>query len=141
MRIAHEFPTIEAARKALPTERQLAALRAVSEYVAAHGFPPSVRDLAGALGISSTNAVTNFVAALVRKRLLVRGPRGAARALAITPAGRAALRGNDSRPPRRKIPGPEAPIAGAPAGGRERAQRRATAPAGGKPAPNTRRKP
>ena len=62
-------------------------------------------------------------------------------ALLDTPAGCAALRGNDSAPSSRSIPGPAVPIAGAPAGGRERAQRRETAPAGGKPAPNTRRKP
>jgi repressor LexA len=61
----------------------------IIEYIAAtlrqHGYPPSVREIAGAVGLASTSAVHHHLAALEREGLLERGATRS-RALRLRPA-------------------------------------------------------
>lgn len=70
-----------------PTERQLEALRLIEK--SAH-FPPTIRELCAALGVSSTNAVTELLLRLVRDGLIQRNAKQA-RAMWLTTAGKRAL--------------------------------------------------
>lgn len=73
-----------------PTVRQLDVLRAVEQLSEALGYPPSRRELAARLGLRSTARVQAHVDALLRRGLLRREQR-TARALALTPEGKAQL--------------------------------------------------
>lgn len=53
-----------------PTVRQLEVLAAVRAYVALHGMPPTLREIADLVGVSSTNGVTDHLRALVRHGLM-----------------------------------------------------------------------
>lgn len=55
------------------TERQRAVLSLVERSVEERGYPPSLRELAGALGISGTRAVEKHLEALTRKGYLRKG--------------------------------------------------------------------
>lgn len=96
------------------TPRQKQVFRVVVEYIAAHGFAPTVREIADAIGISSTNGVGDHIAALERKGWLERTPykaRGlkvtagpvafmlevASRALALEPHGDLDLAADEAR--------------------------------------------
>lgn len=70
-----------------PTARQLEALRLING--SAH-FPPTVRELADAMGFASTNAVTELLQKLVGHGLLQRNFKQA-RAMWLTAAGKRAL--------------------------------------------------
>lgn len=70
--------------------RQHAALLAFGRHVATTGGAPTLRELAEALGIASTNAAGDFLAALRRKGYLVRQP-AISRGHRLTAAGRAVL--------------------------------------------------
>src|SRR5690554_828546 len=52
------------------TERQRAVLDFVVEYIRVHRFPPTVREIGRALGIRSTNGVSDHLKALERKGYL-----------------------------------------------------------------------
>lgn len=66
------------------TERQKTVLDFVVEYIRVHRFPPTVREIGRALGIRSTNGVSDHLKALERKGYLER--RGMkSRALIPTP--------------------------------------------------------
>lgn len=71
------------ARKPL-SQRQELLLGFVKGYVAKHGYAPTVREIADALEISSTNAVTDHLKALERKGY-VKLTKGAARAIVVVP--------------------------------------------------------
>jgi repressor LexA len=70
---------------------QLAALRHIEAHLQVNGYPPTLRELVADLGVTSTNDVSERLRALEKKGLIRRGAR-VARAIAITDAGRAALR-------------------------------------------------
>ena len=66
-----------------PTRRQLEALNSIRAFIKVNGFSPTLRELGGALGITSTNGVSELVAALERKGLIERTP-GKARTIRPT---------------------------------------------------------
>lgn len=57
-----------------PTRRQLELLRYVGTYLGINGFVPSIREIASAHDISSTNAVNDHLIAFERKGLILRQP-------------------------------------------------------------------
>lgn len=77
------------------TERQRFVLAQIHATVRAMGVPPTVRELAAALDITSTNAVVDFIDALARKGMLERGARDRARSLRLTPLGVIYATGSD----------------------------------------------
>ncbi len=61
------------ARAALPaTEPQLRVLVAIEQHLESRGYPPTVRDLCDALGVSSTNGMVSHLEALARKGYIER---------------------------------------------------------------------
>jgi repressor LexA len=54
------------------TERQREVLGIIVEYITAHGFPPTQREIGEAAGITSTNGVADHLAALERKGFISR---------------------------------------------------------------------
>lgn len=73
-------------------ERQRDVLVFIAEFQAKEGYSPSIRDIGGALGILSTNAVTGHLAALEKKGLIQRS-KARSRCLVLTPAAEAELSG------------------------------------------------
>lgn len=65
------------------TPRQQAAVDAIRESLADRGYPPSVRELGAAIGLSSTSSVKHVLNRLRDKGAIVRQP-GRPRAIAIT---------------------------------------------------------
>lgn len=47
----------------------------IKSHVAEHGFPPSVREVGQAVGLSSTSTVQHYLVALQREGKLTRHPR------------------------------------------------------------------
>jgi repressor LexA len=72
-------------------ERRQRILDCIARTVEERGYPPSVREIADAVGLASTSAVHHHLIALERDGLLERGTH-ASRALRLTPAA-------TSRPP------------------------------------------
>ena len=76
----------------------------IAETVRQRGYPPSVREIAEAVGLASTSAVHHHLEALEREGLLERGATHS-RALRLTPAAQMRAGGYSSsmsqRPPRR----------------------------------------
>jgi len=56
------------------TRRQREILTFVQRYADAHGYPPSVREIGQALGLTSSSTVHSHLAALARKGYLRRDP-------------------------------------------------------------------
>src|SRR5947209_20168252 len=56
------------------TRRQREILTFVQRYADAHGYPPSVREIGQALGLTSSSTVHSHLAALERKGYLRRDP-------------------------------------------------------------------
>ena len=77
-------------------ERKQKILEHIARTVAERGYPPSVREIADAVGLASTSAVHHHLIALEREGLLERGP-NSSRAVRLTPQGEAEL----DRAPRR----------------------------------------
>ncbi len=71
-------------------ERRQKILECIAGTVAERGYPPSVREIADAVGLASTSAVHHHLTALERDGLLERGPHSS-RALRLTPLGDAEL--------------------------------------------------
>ena len=67
-------------------ERRQRILDCIARTVSERGYPPSVREIADAVGLASTSAVHHHLLALQRDGLLERGTH-ASRALRLTPAG------------------------------------------------------
>lgn len=78
------------------TDRQLAILRAIRDYSAEHGYPPTTREVGCAVGLSSTSSVAHQLMALDRAQFITRAP-SRARALLLTDAGRALIEEEDAR--------------------------------------------
>jgi repressor LexA len=71
-------------------ERKQKILECIARTVTERGYPPSVREIADAVGLASTSAVHHHLTALERDGLLERGPHSS-RALRLTSAGEAEL--------------------------------------------------
>jgi repressor LexA len=56
------------------SERQSAMLKFIREFVHRHGYPPSIRDIASAVGISSTSVVDYNLRILEKEGYLRRAP-------------------------------------------------------------------
>jgi SOS-response transcriptional repressor LexA len=63
--------------------RQQTILHVIHQYYAAHGFPPSLREIGRGAGISSTSVVTYHIERLVTLGYLIKSP-GKSRAFALT---------------------------------------------------------
>lgn len=72
------------------TERGYQLLREIHAHVEHHSYPPTVREMCGALGLASPSTVQVHLAGLEREGLIERHP-GQARALTITTLGLSAL--------------------------------------------------
>jgi repressor LexA len=77
-------------------ERKQKILEHIARTVAERGYPPSVREIADAVGLASTSAVHHHLIALEREGLLERS-QNSSRAVRLTPQGEAEL----DRAPRR----------------------------------------
>jgi SOS-response transcriptional repressor LexA len=66
-----------------PTQRQLELHAYMLTFQLAHGMPPTVRELANAFGIKSTNAASDHLRALVKKGLVRHRPNVARAFLAL----------------------------------------------------------
>ena len=73
-----------------PSPRQRDALRVILEFIAAHGYAPSHRDLADLLGYSTGTTARDMVLTLHRKGLIHRDP-ATARSMRLTADGEAAI--------------------------------------------------
>ncbi|HET6380367.1 MAG TPA: transcriptional repressor LexA [candidate division Zixibacteria bacterium] len=82
-------------------ERKLKILECIARTVARRGYPPSVREIADAVGLASTSAVHHHLIALEREGLLERGSH-ASRALRLTARGEQQLEAA-SRPRRGRV--------------------------------------
>jgi repressor LexA len=71
-------------------ERKQKILEHIARTVAERGYPPSVREIADAVGLASTSAVHHHLIALEREGLLERGEKSS-RAVRLTPQGEAEL--------------------------------------------------
>jgi repressor LexA len=71
-------------------ERKQKILECIAHTVAERGYPPSVREIADAVGLASTSAVHHHLIALEREGLLERG-QNSSRAVRLTPQGEAEL--------------------------------------------------
>lgn len=69
--------------------RQADVLRFIQKTVEQRGYPPSYREIADALGVTSTNGVADHVKALVKKGYLKKPDDGTARSLQLTALGTA----------------------------------------------------
>jgi repressor LexA len=78
-------------------ERRRKILESIARIVAERGYPPSVREIAEAVGLASPSAVHHHLTALEREGLLERGSHSS-RALRLTPRAEADL-GLPSRRP------------------------------------------
>lgn len=70
------------------TPRQNQLLAFIQAHIAEKGCPPTMREMAAHLGVTSTNGVNDHLLALEKKGHVMRGERGTMRSLRlITPAG------------------------------------------------------
>jgi SOS-response transcriptional repressor LexA len=69
-------------RKAL-TERQEQVLSFIRAYMREHGFPPTIVEICREFSFSSTNAATQFLLALEKKRYIKRTTKGASRGIQL----------------------------------------------------------
>src|SRR5258707_7903125 len=91
-------------RDAALTQRQRTILNVIRESVTTRGYPPSIREIGDAVGLTSTSSVAHQLRTLERKGYLRRDPnrpravdvRGANDVLAATPATEVA--GSDALP-------------------------------------------
>lgn len=65
-----------------PTEKQKQILRMIAQSVRERGFPPSMQEMADALGIKSKNAISKHLEAMEKKGL-IRRTAGGARSITI----------------------------------------------------------
>lgn len=70
----------------MPTQKQVDTMMAIMQHTALRGYPPSVRDLARGLGVSS-NAARERVKRLCRKGLVTAASGGQGRTVRVTPDG------------------------------------------------------
>lgn len=65
------------------TTKQAECLRVIERYIAEHGFPPSYREISAAMGWTSINCTSDFLAALERKGRIERPPGKRSRAIRV----------------------------------------------------------
>lgn len=80
--------------------KQMAVLSYIHKQVANQGYPPTVREIGAAVGLSSTSTVHGHINRLIAKGYLTKDP-SKPRALELTPAGLDAL---GVKPTQDKIP-------------------------------------
>ena len=91
------------------SDRHRAILRGINEKLASSGFPPSVREIASAVGLASPSTVKHHLDALEADGYLVREP-GLPRALDLTDRARAELGIAPSSQPSEKVVRIEIPV-------------------------------
>jgi repressor LexA len=84
-------------------ERKQKIIECIARTVADRGYPPSVREIADAVGLASTSAVHHHLTALEREGLLERGSHSS-RALHLTARGEAELDATPRRATSRVTP-------------------------------------
>ncbi|MFO7548366.1 MAG: transcriptional repressor LexA [Acidimicrobiia bacterium] len=85
------------------SERQRQVLVFIRDTVADRGYPPSVREIGEAVGLSSPSTVHAHLSALVRGGYLRRDP-SKPRAIEVLDPGSAPLRDSTGRPDLREVP-------------------------------------
>jgi repressor LexA len=70
----HTFPDPDAAGSDGLTPRQRRVLEVIRDWVERYGYPPSVREIGEAVGLTSTSSVAHQLRALERKGFLRRDP-------------------------------------------------------------------
>ena len=75
-----------------PTPRQKQVLVLVRDYILAHGYPPTKRELADALGVSSATGVSDILDAAEKKGLVKLVP-FISRGIRLTDEGLSAISG------------------------------------------------
>lgn len=99
----HIFPDLEDGTDDSLTPRQRRVLEVIREWVERFGYPPSVREIGEAVGLTSTSSVAHQLRALERKGYLRRDP-NRPRAVGVRPvdnphgATEEALDGTPTRP-------------------------------------------
>jgi repressor LexA len=99
----HTFPDLEDGAGEGLTPRQRRVLEVIREWVERLGYPPSVREIGEAVGLTSTSSVAHQLRALERKGYLRRDP-NRPRAVGVRPAdnltdtGEETLDGEPARP-------------------------------------------
>ncbi|MEZ7672932.1 transcriptional repressor LexA [Pauljensenia sp. 20925_1_27] len=91
------------------SDRHRAILRVINEKLASSGFPPSVREIASAVGLASPSTVKHHLDALEADGYLVREP-GLPRALDLTDRARDELGITPSSQPSEKVVRIEVPV-------------------------------
>ncbi|MGQ5709437.1 transcriptional repressor LexA [Lactobacillus sp. PSON] len=71
-------------------KKQIEVLRYIYEAVEKHGFPPTVREICSAVGLSSTSTVHGHISRLQRKGFVIKDATKP-RAIEVTDAGRKAI--------------------------------------------------
>ena len=74
-----------------PTPRQLEVLRTIASETQAHGYAPTIRELAQLLGVTGLNGVRQLLDYLALRGLVTWVPQ-ASRTLQLTPAAHRLLR-------------------------------------------------
>ena len=85
-------------------ERKRKILDVIAATIRARGYPPSVREIAKAVGLASTSAVHHHLQILEREGYLERGRAPQSRAIRLTPHGRAPARARAASSRRRRSP-------------------------------------
>jgi SOS-response transcriptional repressor LexA len=78
------------------TPRRLQICRFIAQFVAEHGYAPTIREIGHGVGLASTSVVFNQLGALERAGAL-RRTYGYSRTIVLTPRAHAALRGQATR--------------------------------------------
>lgn len=108
--IEQAFATVSA-KEARLTKHDAARKQRIIDYIGAtlraRGYPPSVREIAGAVGLASTSAVHHHLSSLEREGYLERGATRS-RALRLTPT--AAIRSGLTSELMPHVPAREAPV-------------------------------
>lgn len=81
----HSFPDLDSGADEGLTPRQRRVLEVIREWVERFGYPPSVREIGEAVGLTSTSSVAHQLRALERKGYLRRDP-NRPRAVGVRPA-------------------------------------------------------
>ena len=81
----HSFPDLEGGTEQGLTPRQRRVLEVIREWVERFGYPPSVREIGEAVGLTSTSSVAHQLRVLERKGYLRRDP-NRPRAVGVRPA-------------------------------------------------------
>lgn len=80
------------------TERQRQLLAFIEDHLHTHGFPPSIREMADAMSIRSTNGVNDHLKALQRKGYISRGMGPKSRAISLLARARTAGKASAREP-------------------------------------------